>query len=227
MLFNNLTTGLFLVAAIGELVGAGDLRARWPRVAYPVALVLLARRPGVPGARPRRPAAVPSHAAGLQAELADVAGDLVPDDLRARPDGRRRGRIRAGGRVGARRFGCRVVDPYARGGPRPAVRVRVGSLQGGAVQHDGPAGLEGRAVARRVPRELCRDARRSRAPRDRCADGRAVGRRCASSGRRAAHPAQSGRARAAGRRSPSALVPALRPEEGRRCRCCSCSSPGS
>ena len=40
MLFNNLTTGLFLVAAVGELARRGVLGGR-DRLAYPVALVLL------------------------------------------------------------------------------------------------------------------------------------------------------------------------------------------
>ena len=41
ILFNNLTTGLFLVAALGELVAPGDFGAL-ARVAYPIALLLLA-----------------------------------------------------------------------------------------------------------------------------------------------------------------------------------------
>jgi hypothetical protein len=40
MLFNNLTTGLFLVAALGELVAPGNFGAL-ARVAYPIALLLL------------------------------------------------------------------------------------------------------------------------------------------------------------------------------------------
>ena len=72
LLFNNLTTGLFLAAALGELA-APEVFLRVAKVAYPLALVLLARRPGLPGARPGRSAAFPSHAPGVQAQLAHVA----------------------------------------------------------------------------------------------------------------------------------------------------------
>ena len=85
LLFNNLTTGLFLVAALGELAA--------PAVFTPVAQRglsdrprLPARRPAVPGARPGRPAAFPSHAPGVQAQLAHVARHLVSDDLLAAAD---------------------------------------------------------------------------------------------------------------------------------------------
>ena len=45
MLFNNLTTGLFLVAAVGELA-APAIFAPLATLAYPLALALAARRPG-------------------------------------------------------------------------------------------------------------------------------------------------------------------------------------
>ena len=51
----------------------------------------------MPGAGPRRPVALPPHAAGVQAQLAHVAGDLVPHGLLAAADRARRAEPLPGG----------------------------------------------------------------------------------------------------------------------------------
>ena len=109
VLLNDASTGLFLAAAVGELAAPAAVRAGrgW---AYPVALVLLFADLVVPGAGPRRPAAFPPHAAGVQAVLADVARHLVSDRLLASPDRHRAIECRAldwlPGDAAARRLGA-------------------------------------------------------------------------------------------------------------------------
>ncbi len=85
LLFNNLTTGLFLFAAVGELAVAGVTRSRGQGGVSRRA-GLLAHRPADAGARPGRSAPVPSHAPGVQAQLAHVPGHVEPHRLFAAAD---------------------------------------------------------------------------------------------------------------------------------------------
>ena len=141
LLFNNLTTGLFLFAAISELAspvlfsvrGQGGVSSRWSSCS----------RPDDAGARPGRPAPVPPHAAGVQAQFAHVAGHVESHHLFVAADpivaieAAQRSACRHPGRS---RWNGSAGWPWSSVSCQPRIR----RLQGGALQHQLAAGLEGR-----------------------------------------------------------------------------------
>ena len=156
VLFNNLSTGLFLVAALGELVAPATFRAL-ADVAYPIALLFLTGDLVCLVLDLGDPLAVPSHAQGVEAQLAHVAGDVVSHGVRRPAHGPGRDEPAARRRRRARR------DSQAHTRCRGAARPWRGGVQGGAVQHQRPARVERCPLAGGLPEQLGADAgRRSR-----------------------------------------------------------------
>ena len=153
LLFNNLTTGLFLFAAVGELAVAGVTRSRGQGGVSRRA-GLLAHRPADAGVRPGRSAPVPSHAPGVQAQLAHVPGHVEPHRLFAAADPDRGDRSGAVHRLAAIRVDRAGVGPQVGSGLRSPAGVRVRRLQGGALQHVLATGLEGCPMAGRLDGEF-------------------------------------------------------------------------
>ena len=81
ILFNNLSTGLFLVAAIGELVAPATF-GPLARVAYPIALLFLLADLVCLVLDLGDPLRFHHMLQGVEAQLAHVAGDLVSHGVR-------------------------------------------------------------------------------------------------------------------------------------------------
>ena len=149
LLFNNLTTGLFLFAAVGELASPG-LLGPVARAAYPVALVLLLTDLmmlvldlGDP-LRFHHMLRVFKPSSPMSLGTWSLTVYSLPLTLIVAIEAAQVHRLAA---IGVDRAG---VGPQVGGGLRSPAGLRVRRLQGGALQHELAAGLEGRPMAGRL-----------------------------------------------------------------------------
>jgi hypothetical protein len=146
LLFNNLTTGLFLFAAVGGLASPA-LLGRVVRVAYPVALVFLLTDLFMLVLDMGDPLRFNHMLRVFKAQFADVAGYVESHHLFASSDRDRGDSSSARTRPAATRGERAGTVPQMGGGRWSLAGVRIARLQGSALLYELATGLERRSMA--------------------------------------------------------------------------------